>query len=617
MDANFDVIVVGAGHAGIEAAYVSAKMGSKTLLLTIDSSKTAIMPCNPSIGGLGKGHIVYEVSALGGLMPQLCTKTYLQARMLNTRKGPAVQGLRLQIDKYAYSAFAKQKLLETNNLTLLNCTVSNILVHEDQKKPTLKKIFGIQCNSGKKFFGKSVIITTGTFLNGIIHIGMKNEKGGRQDETAASKLTQSLETILNTKLARLKTGTPPRLLRSSINFSQLEHQKAHNLDYLFEFKQIKTEEKISCFIGYTNEKTHKIIHDNLERSALYGGNITGIGPRYCPSIEDKIGRYPNRTTHHIFMEPEGGDNSEVYPAGLSTSLPIEIQKAYIQSIKGLEKAIITKPGYAIEYDFLQPNNLDHTLQARTIKGLFFAGQINGTTGYEEAAGQGIIAGINATLKIRKQKPFVLSRTESYIGIMIDDIVSLGVDEPYRMFTSRAERRLLLRQDNVFLRLMPYGKKFGLIDQDIYSKFLEEKAIIENTINQIKKEKPNGPLFKTFHNIDFIDQLKTQPLKQIPPITKMSFDNYSPRALLSIHAEIRYDGYLEKEKKEVEKTKKYQNLKIPSSTEYKKLPGLTIELQEKLSYYKPKSIAQAQLIPGMTPAAISLLIFQIQILNKHS
>jgi len=456
---KFDVIVVGGGHAGIESAYTAAKMGSKTLLITLDIEKIGLMPCNPAIGGVGKGHIVYEISALGGLMPKLCSKTYLQARMLNTKKGPAVQGLRLQIDKFKYSKLSKEILTNTNNLSLLEDIVEKLIIDNN------KNIQGIVTKKNDLIFAPNVILTTGTFLNGKIHIGDKSHTGGRVGESSATKLSISLiESGL--KMGRLKTGTPPRLLKSTIDFSKMEKQDATNLNYLFEFYPKKTVNTHHCYITHTNEKTHQIIKDNLKLSALFGGNITGIGPRYCPSIEDKIARFQHKKSHHIFVEPEGANSDEVYPNGISTSLPLNVQKKYVQSIQGFENTIITKPGYAIEYDFVYPEQLKHTLETKMVNGLFLAGQINGTTGYEEAAAQGLIAGINAHLKNNNQPSFTLSRTESYIGVMIDDLVTMGVDEPYRMFTSRAERRLLLRQDNVFLRLTNKSYKLGLIDQGL-------------------------------------------------------------------------------------------------------------------------------------------------------
>ena len=400
MSENFDVIVVGGGHAGIEAAYIAAKMGSKTLLLTIDKNKIAVLPCNPSIGGLGKGHLVFEISALGGLMPKLCTQTYLQARMLNTKKGPAVQGLRVQIDKFAYSKLAQKMITETKNLTLKSGMVTKILSKQKDQKII---VTGVQTKDGKTYLSKSIIITSGTFLNGVIHIGKKNEKGGRAGEDAVEGLTKNLEDLLNIKTQRLKTGTPPRLLKETVDYSKLEKQNATQLDFLYEFEPVQTKETVPCFITQTNEKTYKIINENLTQSALYGGNISGIGPRYCPSIEDKIRKFPHRKNHHVFIEPEGLNSDEIYPAGISTSLPLEVQEKYVNSIPGLENAKIVKTGYAIEYDFVQPKILKHTLETKNISGLFFAGQINGTTGYEEAAALGLIAGINAHLKNNKLK----------------------------------------------------------------------------------------------------------------------------------------------------------------------------------------------------------------------
>jgi tRNA uridine 5-carboxymethylaminomethyl modification enzyme len=733
MNNKYDVIVVGAGHAGIEAAWAAAKMGSKTLLLTIDTSKIAMMPCNPSIGGLGKGHIVYEISALGGLMPKLCSKTYLQARMLNTRKGPAVQGLRLQIDKYKYSKLAKKYLEEVANLDIKEgmavevltapskpqlykeptsrhpelvsgSTLNTFSPHplpnqsilltnsyiknykklssewilnqvqdndwqsisslpantckseqvEEKIKTSARNITGIKTKNGQTYFAPAVIITSGTFLNGEIHIGFERESAGRRGEQSATGLTESLERALGIKFARLKTGTPPRLAKDSINFSKLEKQQATSLDHLFEFNRIEVEEKVSCYITQTNENTHNIIRKNFERSALFGGKISGIGPRYCPSIEDKIKRHPDRNSHHVFVEFEGENLEEVYPAGISTSLPLDVQEDYVKSIPGFENAIITQPGYAIEYDFIQPNYLKHTLETKQVEGLYFAGQTHGTTGYEEAAGLGLIAGINAHLKNNNQEPFILTRTESYIGVMIDDLITLGVDEPYRMFTSRAERRLLLRQDNVFMRLMPYSKQLGLIDDELYNKFLEEKEIIEQAIILAKKEKKDSELFQLLHSIEWTDKvrdrvkkileeklpfvpvrlratlyaqgeriLEKQPeqikkpfaLSEARSAKSNGYESISSRALLCIHAEMRYEGYLERERKEAEKATRFQNLKIPKTINFSQMPGLSVEMQQKLEHYKPTTIAQAQLISGMTPAAISILIFQTRELEK--
>jgi tRNA uridine 5-carboxymethylaminomethyl modification enzyme len=388
----------------------------------------------------------------------------------------------------------------------------------------------------------------------------------------------------------------------------LERQKNTRLDYLFEFDSVPVQEKIPCYIALTNNNTHEIIKKNLRLSALYSGNIKGIGPRYCPSIEDKVGRFAHQESHHIFVEPEGEFSDDVYPAGISTSLPLSVQNEYIRSIKGFENAQITKCGYAIEYDFFQPINLKHTLESKKVKGLFLAGQINGTTGYEEAAGQGLIAGINAILCLNKKDPFVLNRTESYIGVMIDDLVTLGADEPYRMFTSRAERRLLLRQDNVFYRLGDYGKKFGLVSDELYKKYCEERDLVNYCVDKARAQE-NSELYDLLHSVEFTPdvQEKCKVLLGVPQI--------SSRVLLSVYANIRYAGYLEKERKEIEKTEKFQALEIPDTLDYKNMSGLTVELQQKLLYYKPKTIAQAQLIPGMTPAAVSILIFQVRMREK--
>ncbi len=591
---TYDVIVIGGGHAGIEAAHAAAKMGSKTALVTLKKDTIGRMPCNPALGGVGKGHIVYEISALGGLMPQLATESYLQARMLNTRKGPAVQGLRLQIDKYKYSTLSQKKLQSIDNITIIETAAENIILNEQ------KNVTGIKTANGKIINAPSVIITTGTFLKGTLHVGEQQTSGGRQGEQAVSGLSNFLKKT-GLKLGRLKTGTPPRLLKSSLDYNVMERQGSDNLTYLFEFYQHTVTHKHDCFITKTNEKTHKIIKNNLHKSAMYNGNISGIGPRYCPSIEDKIGRFPDKLSHNIFVEPEGANANEVYPNGISTSLPIDVQEQYIQSIDGFEDAIITKPGYAVEYDFVHPSQLNHTLQIKNIPGLFLAGQINGTTGYEEAAGQGIIAGINAHLYTHNKKPFILNRQESYIGVMIDDLVIMGVDEPYRMFTSRAERRLILRQDNTFLRLTDYAYNFGLINQNIYNDFCTERDAINYTLQTLREKNSDATLISKYG----------QSLDDIKKIKRDINFKFSDRALLNIHAEIRYTPYIAREKAQVERAQKMQKLHIPQNFNFTDLPGLSNELQQKMQKYKPSTIADAALIPGMTPAAISLLIFKVK------
>ncbi|HLJ30846.1 MAG TPA: tRNA uridine-5-carboxymethylaminomethyl(34) synthesis enzyme MnmG [Candidatus Babeliales bacterium] len=597
---HFDVVVVGGGHAGIEAAHAAAKLGSKTLLVTLDPKKIGLMPCNPAVGGVGKGHIVYDISALGGLMPRLCTKTYLQARMLNTKKGAAVQGLRLQIDKFAYSVLSQEELQKVANLTIVGDTVEDIILDESGK------VCGIQ-TSQATFTTTTVILTTGTFLNGLCHIGEKNFSAGRRDEKAVTGISLFLQRA-GLRLGRLKTGTPPRLLKSSLDFSKMEYQEPDELNYLFEFYPHQARSSHACYITHTNEQTHAVIKNNLHRSAMYNGTISGIGPRYCPSIEDKIHRFASKTSHHVFVEPEGADSDEIYPNGISTSLPLDVQEQYIRTIAGFENAIITKAGYAVEYDFVYPNQLHPTLEVIAVSGLFLAGQINGTTGYEEAAGQGIIAGINAHQKAAHKPPFILDRTESYIGVMIDDLVSMSVDEPYRMFTSRAERRLLLRQDNAFMRLTEKAYKLGMIDQQLYDDFIAEKKVVEDTLAQVRSHKSSTDLLRMFGQDECDKSALAEYLKEHNIIV-------SERALQIIHSEIRYEPYITREKQEIKKTAHFKTLMIPENFNYMAIPGLSKELQQKLTKHKPHNIAHAALIPGMTPAAISLLIFRVCDFNK--
>lgn len=593
---DFDVIVVGGGHAGIEAAYAAARMGSRTLMITLHLDRIGLMPCNPAVGGIGKGHIVFEISALGGLMPKLCTQTYLQARMLNTRKGPAVQGLRLQIDKHAYNKLSKQVLEHTENLTLIMGMVDELILDES------RAVRGLRTREGDAYYAPTVILTTGTFLNGLIHVGTTNYLAGRQGEESVANLSAFLAKI-GLQMRRLKTGTPPRLLRSSLDFSRMEFQGSDDLNHLFEFAPHKVEHKLACYITHTNENTHDIIKKNFHLSPIFTGHIKGTAPRYCPSIEDKISRFAGKISHHVFVEPESASSEEMYPNGLSTSLPFNVQKEFIRSIVGFEEALLTRPGYAVEYDCVLPDQLHHTLEAKSVPGLFLAGQINGTTGYEEAAGQGIIAGINASLKHQGKEPFIMSRTEGYIGIMIDDLVTLGVDEPYRMFTSRAERRLLLRQDNVFDRLGDRAYNLGLISDSFYSDIQKERDIVESTVASLTEGKKNLELMRL---------LGSGEAEEVQNRIKAAVAEDTPhRTQQTIHAQILYGPYIQREEKEVEKALYYQQLEIPAEFDYSTMPGLSIELKQKLTKHKPSTIAQATLIQGMTPAAISLLIFKVR------
>lgn len=590
---KFDVIIVGGGHAGVEAAAAAARAGSKTALITLDSKRIGYMPCNPAIGGIGKGHIVFEVSALGGVMPQLATKTYLEAHMLNTKKGPAVHGLRLQIDKHEYAKQAQETLQNYPNLTIIQAMADEILRDENNV------VQGIKLNGETKLLAPSVVLTTGTFLNGLVHIGLVNYPSGREKEQPVTKLAESIASF-NLKMGRLKTGTPPRLKRSSLNFDVMEKQETEPLDYLFEFYPHKPQTKLHCYITHTNPEVHKIIADNAHLSRILRKELIGTGPRYCPSIEDKVTRFANKESHQVFVEPESLSTDWMYPNGLSTSLPLEAQEKYIRAIKGFENAEIVQPGYAIEYDFVLPHQLKHTLELKTVPGLFLAGQINGTTGYEEAAGQGLLAGINAHLRAQQLPSFVLDRTESYIGVMVDDLVSLGIDEPYRMFTSRAERRLLLRQDNSFLRLTEKSYQLGLVSEQMYQDFKAEKALIENTVEQLRKKYNPTQLLDLFNDNQYPEKTVENVLGKTLP----------SRICQTIQATIKYAPYLEREEREVAKLKKHRQLKLPLDYDYLNLQGLSIELRQKLTKNKPETIAQAALIPGMTPAALSLLIVKI-------
>lgn len=605
---NFDVIIIGGGHAGVEAAYAAARMGAKTALITISKEKLGYMPCNPAIGGIGKGHIVFEIAAFGGLMPQICTKTYLQAKMLNTRKGPAVQGLRLQIDKIAYQEAVRHALETTANLTIIEDTVDEIIL--DQEK---RVVVGVRTALGNQYSARAVVLAGGTFLNGIVHIGEESFPAGRSQEPAVTKLADFLKS-LGIKTGRMKTGTPARIVRSSIDFSRMELDQAEDPGYLFEFEPHTAITKMPCYLTHTTPETHKIILESAHRSPIFSKKITGTPTRYCPSIEDKITRFVGKDGHHVFVEPESASSDLIYPNGISNSLPKDIQERFIKTIPGFERAEIASYAYAIEYDYFPPDQLTHTLELKKISGLFFAGQINGTTGYEEAAGQGLIAGINAALKATNNTPYVMGRTDGYIGIMVDDLVSCGVDEPYRMFTSRAERRLLLRQDNSFARLAPAAFKLGLFDSAHYEKVLQENRDIEEVIATFET---NG-LLKQFAQL--ISNNRPESVKAEIARASTQTPSQQPlsrRAIETVYAEILYGPYKQRELREIAKSETYKNLVIPDRLEYTNMPGLSRELQEKLIRHAPQTIGQAALITGMTPATISLLIFRVRELMRQN
>ncbi len=575
---EYDVIVVGGGHAGCESSLAVSRMGFKSLLLTMNLDTIAQMSCNPAIGGLAKGHIVREIDALGGEMAKVTDRTGIQFRLLNTRKGPAVQAPRAQADKKLYQFTMKKVLEDQEGLDVKQEIVEEILVENG-------KVYGVLCQAGLRYKAKIVIITTGTFLNGLIHIGLTSFPAGRMGEFPAVKLSDSLRS-LGFEIKRLKTGTPPRINKRSIDFSKVEAQFGDTVPTPFSFSTERIEQtQIPCYITYTNPETHKYILGNLNRSPLYSGKIKGVGPRYCPSIEDKVVRFKDKERHQIFLEPEGLNTDEIYLNGVSTSLPQDIQISILRTIKGLEDSEIMRFGYAIEYDFCPPTQLKPTLETKPVENLFFAGQINGTSGYEEAAAQGLMAGINAVLKIKNEQPFILERSEAYLGVLIDDLVTKGTNEPYRMFTSRAEYRLLLRYDNADVRLMEYGFKFGLISKLQYDAMRRKSDLIQKGIELLKNK-------------------KQEELSSFPDEVKKQID-----------IEIKYEGYIKRQVKEAERLKKLERVKIPDDLEYKGIKGLRREAQEKFEKIKPKSVGQASRIAGISPCDISLLYIYLDALNK--
>jgi len=607
-DRDYDVIVIGAGHAGCEAALAAARMGLSTCLFTINLDTIAQMSCNPAIGGLAKGHLVREIDALGGEMAKVTDSAGIQFRMLNISKGPAVWSLRAQTDRVLYRLAMRKVLESQENLDIKQALIEKIIAENGKVKGILTSL--------DIFYGaRTVVVTTGTFLKGLIHIGLENLPAGRAGEVPSVGLSDSLRE-LGFQMGRLKTGTPPRLDAKTIDFSKTEPQYGDNPPCPFSHSTHEiTNPQLPCYVTYTNRETHEIIRANLERSPLYSGKIKGIGARYCPSIEDKVVRFAGKERHQVFLEPEGLETNEYYANGIPTSLPYDVQVKFVRTIPGLEAVEIMRPGYAIEYDFAFPTQVRHSLETKLIDGLFFAGQINGTSGYEEAAAQGLMAGINASLKLLGREPIILGRHEAYTGVLIDDLVTKGTNEPYRMFTSRAEYRLLLRHDNADQRLMDRGHALGLVDRALYQRFLEKTSQIYHEIQRLQKTR------SALHGMDRKESLE-QLLKR-PEITYQFIEDVSPSAVdlspdvkKQVEIQVKYEGYIRRQIEMAERLKKIEKLKIPHGFDYGAVNGLSREIFYKLEEVRPVNLGQASRIPGVTPAAISLLMVTIEKLKRE-
>ncbi len=610
---QFDVIVIGGGHAGTEAALAAARMGARTLLLTQNIETLGQMSCNPAIGGIGKSHLVKEIDALGGAMAQAADRAGIHFRTLNARKGPAVRATRAQADRMLYRRAIRGFIEAQENLLVFQQSADDLVCAGD-------RVTGVVTNLGLRFMGSAVVLTVGTFLGGIIHVGMDKQAGGRAGDAPSNRLADRLREMPFT-VGRLKTGTPPRIDGSTVDYSGLEEQPGDEPRPVMSFMGNRADHpaQVSCFITHTSEQTHDIIRSGLDRSPLYTGEIDGVGPRYCPSIEDKVVRFADKTSHQIFIEPEGLDTNELYPNGISTSLPFDVQLALVRSIKGFEHAHITRPGYAIEYDFFEPRELKPSLETRHVQGLFFAGQINGTTGYEEAGAQGLIAGINAARLAFGESPWTPARSEAYIGVLIDDLITMGTKEPYRMFTSRAEYRLILRQDNADRRLTPQGRELGLVGEERWARFNEKTAMLSTRRNVLEASlgRPGDEQIEALVGQPLAREYTLADLLKRPGVTieamlsSVGLDWEDEEVNEQLEIDLKYEGYITRQQDEIDRVQSQHGLPIPEEIDYQSIGGLSHEVRQKLDQVRPATVGQASRIPGMTPAAISLLLVHLK------